>query len=53
MAGSFFAWVQNGASAEEQATLRGSVPGPVLTIIGGLFGRSYRKTAASAWQPGR
>ena len=48
--GSFFAWVQDGASADEQAVLRASVPAPVLTIIGGLFGRSYRRTAARAWR---
>jgi hypothetical protein len=51
--GAFFAWVQDGASADERAALRVSVPGPVLTIIGGLFGRSYRKTAARAWHTGR
>jgi hypothetical protein len=48
-AGTFFAWVQDGATAEEQAALRGSVPGPVLAIIGGLFGRGYRKEVAPVW----
>ena len=48
-AGNFFAWVQDGASAEEQAALRQSVPGPVLAIIGGLFGRTYRKEIAPVW----
>lgn len=49
-AGVFFAWVQDGASAAELAALRESVPGPVLAIIGGLFGRSYRRTVAPVWR---
>ena len=48
-AGIFFAWVQDGATPEEQAALRQSVPGPVLAIIGGLFGRRYRKEVAPVW----
>jgi hemerythrin-like domain-containing protein len=49
VAGTFFAWVEDGATAEEKAALRESVPGPVLTIIGGLFGRRYRKEVAPVW----
>ena len=49
-AGIFFAWVQDGASPEELAALRESVPGPVLAIIGGLFGRGYRKEIAPVWR---
>lgn len=49
VAGTFFAWVQDGASAEEMSALRSSVPGPVLAIIGGLFGRRYRKEVAPVW----
>jgi hemerythrin-like domain-containing protein len=49
VAGTFFAWVQDGATAEERRALRGSVPGPVLAIIGGLFGRRYRKEVAPVW----
>ena len=48
-AGTFFAWVQDGATPEERTALRGSVPGPVLAIIGGLFGRGYRKEIAPVW----
>ncbi len=48
-AGTFFAWMEDGASAEERAALRESVPGPVLAIIGGLFGRRYRKEVAPVW----
>jgi len=49
VAGTFFAWMDDGASAEERAALRQSVPGPVLAIIGGLFGRKYRKEVAPVW----
>ena len=53
VAGTFFAWVQDGASAEETAALKGSVPGPVLAIIGGLFGRRYRKEVQPVWAASR
>jgi len=49
-AGVFFAWVQDGASAAELSALRQSVPGPVLAILGGLFGRSYRQQVAPVWR---
>jgi hemerythrin-like domain-containing protein len=49
VAGTFFAWMDDGASPDERAALRQSVPGPVLAIIGGLFGRSYRKQVAPVW----
>lgn len=48
--GNFFAWVRNGATPEEQAALRASVPGPVLAMIGGLFGRQYRREVAPVWR---
>ncbi len=48
-AGAFMAWLEDGATAEEKAGLRGNVPGPVVTIIGGLFGRGYRKEVAPVW----
>jgi hypothetical protein len=49
VAGTFFAWMDDGASPEERAALRQSVPGPVLAIIGGIFGRRYRKEVAPVW----
>lgn len=49
-AGVFFAWVQDGASTAELAALRQSVPAPVLAIVGGLFGRSYRQQVAPVWR---
>lgn len=48
--GRFFAWVLDGASPEERAGVRDSVPGPVLAIIGGVFGRGYRRDVAPAWK---
>ncbi|HRI98838.1 MAG TPA: hypothetical protein PLZ93_24645, partial [Nocardioides sp.] len=49
VAGTFFAWMEDGASPAEKAALRESVPGPVISIIGGLFGRRYRKEVAPVW----
>src|SRR4051794_12993817 len=48
-AGTFFAWMDDGATPDEKAALRDSVPGPVLAIIGTLFGRKYRKEVAPVW----
>jgi hypothetical protein len=48
-AGTFFAWVQDGATPPEMAALRSTVPGPVLAILTGIFGRSYRKEIAPVW----
>ena len=47
--GRFFAWVTNGASPDEMAAIKREVPRPVLTIIGGIFGRGYRKNIAPVW----
>ena len=49
VAGTFFAWVQDGAGPEETGALKAEVPAPVLAIIGGLFGRRYRKEVAPVW----
>ena len=48
--GQFFAWVLDGASSDERHAVYRDVPGPVISIIGGIFGRSYRKTVASVWK---
>jgi hemerythrin-like domain-containing protein len=48
--GRFFAWVADGASADETAAISRDVPGPVLTIVGGIFGRGYRKNIAPVWK---
>lgn len=48
-AGTFFAWMQDGATAEEMAALRASVPGPVMAVLAGVFGRRYRREVAPVW----
>ncbi|MGH3474612.1 MAG: hemerythrin domain-containing protein [Aeromicrobium sp.] len=48
-AGTFFAWLLDGTSAAERETLRGSLPGPVLAILTGVFGRRYKREVASVW----
>ncbi|MGY2873543.1 hemerythrin-like domain-containing protein [Marmoricola sp. URHA0025 HA25] len=48
--GRFFAWVADGATPDELAAIRSQVPRPVLAIIGGIFGRSYRRDVASVWR---
>ena len=50
VAGTFFAWVQDGAGPDELAAMRAEVPGPVISVIGGLFGRGYRKEVAPVWR---
>lgn len=47
--GRFFAWLLDGASPDERATVKGEVPGPVLTILG-FFGRGYNKNIAPIWK---
>ena len=47
--GVFFEWVRDGATPDELAAIEGNVPKPVLVILGGLFGRSYRKNVAPVW----
>jgi hemerythrin-like domain-containing protein len=48
-AGVFFAWMQDGANAEERSALADNVPRPVVAIFGVLFGRPYRKDIAPVW----
>jgi hypothetical protein len=48
--GTFFAWVTDGATAEEMAALTESVPKPVLKVLAGVFGRGYRRDVAPVWR---
>jgi hemerythrin-like domain-containing protein len=48
--GRFFAWLLDGASPEERDAVTSGVPGPVLAVIIGLFGRGYRKEIAPVWR---
>lgn len=47
--GRFFAWLLDGASPAERAALGSTVPGPVLKLLVGVFGRGYRKNVAPVW----
>lgn len=49
-AGAYFAWLDDGASPEERAALRTNIPGPVIAVFTGLFGRRYRKDVAPVWR---
>jgi hypothetical protein len=49
--GNFLSWVGNGASPEEQAALRATIPPPVIAVFVTVFGGHYRRRVASAWQP--
>jgi hemerythrin-like domain-containing protein len=49
VAGTFFAWVTDGATPEEITAIKENVPGPVLAIISGVFGRKYRREIAPVW----
>ena len=48
-AGVFFAWLLDGLGPAEREALGHSVPGPVLKIFAGVFGRGYRKDIAPVW----
>jgi hypothetical protein len=48
--GRFFAWLLDGASPEERKAVTREVPGPVVFVIGGIFGRGYRKNVAPVWE---
>lgn len=49
-AGTFITWLQDGATSEEKAALRQEIPGPIVTIVGGVFGGTYRRTVAPVWR---
>jgi hemerythrin-like domain-containing protein len=48
-AGRFFAWLTDGAGPEELATIDREVPKPVRVVVGGLFGRGYRRDIEPLW----
>ena len=47
--GRFIAWLLDGASPDERAALSHALPGPVLMVLNGIFGRGYRKNVAPVW----
>jgi hypothetical protein len=48
-AGTFFAWLLDGADADDVKGLRRQVPPPVLFVISRLGGRRYTREVASVW----
>jgi hemerythrin-like domain-containing protein len=48
--GPFMAWITDGTTPEMQQGLKENVPRPVVTVMAGLFGRSYRKNVAPVWK---
>jgi hemerythrin-like domain-containing protein len=47
--GRFFAWLLDGATPDQRATVTDGVPGPVLSLLTGVFGRGYRNNIAPVW----
>ncbi len=47
--GNFVLWLQDGATAEDLAGLRGEMPGPVIWVFGTVAGRRYRRDIAPVW----
>ena len=49
-AGPFMAWISDGTTPDMQQGLKENVPRPVLAVMAGVFGRSYRKNVAPVWK---
>ena len=50
VAGPFFAWLTDGMADDDKAFLRTQLPGPVVTVLAKLFGRSYYREVAPVWR---
>jgi hypothetical protein len=48
-AGTYMAWLQDGAGPEESTALRSTIPAPVLAVFTKLLGRRYRREIAPVW----
>ena len=48
-AGTFFAWLQDGADPDAKAALRHEVPRPVLFMVTTFGGREYARRIAPTW----
>ena len=48
-AGTYFAWLVDGADPETRSLLRREVPPPVLFVLTRLGGRDYRRRIAPVW----
>ena len=48
--GRFLAWIQDGMSNEGRSYLRGTIPPPVLAVLGRVAGRAYHRDVARVWR---
>ncbi|HYN67047.1 MAG TPA: hemerythrin domain-containing protein [Ornithinibacter sp.] len=48
VAGRFLAWLTDGIAPEARSAI--PVPGPVLAVLTGIFGRGYRREVAPVWR---
>jgi DUF438 domain-containing protein len=49
VAGQFFAWLTDGMTDEGRSYLKGTVPTPVVFVLGRVLGRRYHKEIAPVW----
>ncbi len=49
-AGTFMAWLLDGADADAETALRQTIPAPVLAVMTRFPGRHYRKQIATVWR---
>jgi Hemerythrin HHE cation binding domain len=47
-AGHYFAWLADGATPEQRASI--PLPAPVFSVLAGVFGRGYRRDVAPVWR---
>jgi hemerythrin-like domain-containing protein len=50
VAGRFFAWLTDGMTDGGRAYLTATVPTPVVTVLGKVFGRRYNREIAPVWR---
>ena len=48
-AGTFVAWLLDGAEPADVAGLKREIPSPVVAVLNAIPGRRYRRTVAAAW----
>jgi hypothetical protein len=48
-AGTFIAWLQDGADDDARTALRHEIPPPVLFVLGRIAGRNYNRHVATIW----
>ena len=48
--GNMMAWLQDGGSPDARASLRATIPPPVLFVLSRVFGRGYHRDIAPIWR---